>query len=276
MGFGYDALTPTSLGTGTAKTTLNGGAIYTPPAQTNCIISFTPFWTPGTLTAAQAVNGDFIVESSGTFSSPTRFLAPPIYGGLGTFASANHPTMISFETQIPYNANSNPQFTFSGQALDANTSAPKLGAIMYVSDQGSTGRQLFWNKRNGITTGATTAGSVTETTWQLSNCESIHTMYAAVVGFGSGVTASESVSGIVNFYTGDMKTTLPQKITINPLVSALGTAVAIINPRTQTWDNLVPTNPTVNLSPVITTDKNLTNAVDYATGVAYYQINNGR
>src|SRR6185312_11631648 len=189
---GYILCSATSIGTSTTKTTLNGGVNVTLPTAINAVNEFYPFFTCNTLTAGESVNADMIVESPSVFVNPTSFQVPVIPGGLGSFTSNMHPVLDPFRVNIPVAGASGPFLTISGQALQTNTSAPKLGAILNVTNKGPAGRQIFWNTRKGVTLGATTAGSATETTWQLSNCERIIKAIAAAAPLV--VTANQTIS----------------------------------------------------------------------------------
>ena len=266
---GYTLCSATSIGTSTTKTTLNGGVNVTLPTAINAVNEIYPFFTCQTLTAGESVNADMIVESPSVFVNPTTFQVPVIPGGLGSFTSNMHPVLDPFRVNIPVAGGSGPFLTISGQALQTNTSAPKLGAILNVTNKGPAGRQIFWNTRKGVTLGATTAGSTTETTWQLSNCERIIKMIAAAAPLV--ITANQTVSGTMNATSPDFQTTLPATVSIEPLVASIANS-SVLNAQQPQWITDIPTNPVVNLSPVFTNDLTLSAAVNYMSCFGFYQL----
>lgn len=267
---GYTNCIATSIGTSTAKTTLNAGNNLTLPTTINAIYEIFPYFTCNTMTAGESVNADMIIESPSVFVNPTTFQVPVIPGGLGSFTSNLHPILDPFRVNIPVAGNSGPFLTISGQALQTNTSAPKLGALLNISNKGLMGqRQIFWNTRKGVTLGQTTAGASTETTWQLSNCERIIKFIVAAAPLV--MTANQTVSGIANFQSPDFQTTMPTQVGITPIVSSIANTSAL-NPRQPQWNADIPTNPVVNLSPTFTNDLTLSAAVNYMSCVGYYQL----
>jgi len=266
---GYVLATATSIGTSTTKTQLNAAVDLRLPTVTNAVNEIVPFYTPGTQTAGESINASMIIESNSVFVNPTRFQVPVITAGVGAFTTGLHPILSSYRVNIPVASAAGPALTISGQALQSNTSAPKMGAILNVTNKGTAGRQIFWQQRNGVTLGATTAGSVTETTYQVNNCERLVTAIAAAAPLV--VTVSESVSGNANFTSPDFQSTIPVVVTITPLVSSPTTA-APLNASQPQWNIDIPTNPVCNLSPVYTNDKTLTAAVNYTSCVAFYQL----
>lgn len=267
---GYIKCTATSIGTTTAKTQLNAAVDVRLPTVINAVNSITPFWTAGTMTAGETVNGDMIVESNSLYTNPTRFYVPNIPGGLGSTSAGMSPILSTFQVNIPVNSAAGPALTISGQALVSNTSAPKMGAIINITNQGIAGRQIFWNKRNGVTLGQTTAGSSTEATWTINNAERIISVYAAAQPLV--ITPSQSISGIADFGTPDFQSTIPMQVTIQPLNVGNGATQATLDPAQPQWGCNMPCNPVTNLSPVFTNDTTLTAAVNYISGVSYYQL----
>lgn len=266
---GYLNCTATSIGTSTTKTTLNGGNNVVIPTVVNAINEIWPYYTCQTLTAGESVNADIIVESQSVYLNPTVAQVPVIVGGLGSFTANMHPVLDPFRMNCPVAGASGPQLTISGKALQTNTSAPKMGAILNVTNKGTAGRQIFWNTRQGVTLGSTTAGTVTETTWQLSNCERIIKMIAAAAPLV--VTANQTFSGVANFNSPDFQTTIPTQVTIEPLVASIANS-SILNAKQPQWGCDIPTNPVVNLSPTFTNDLTLSAACNYMSCVGYYQL----
>lgn len=266
---GFILCSATSIGTGTTKTTLNGGVNVTLPTAINAVNEIYPFYTCQTLTAGESVNADLILESPSVFVNPTTFQVPVIPGGLGSFTANMHPVLDPFLVNIPVSGASGPFLTISGQALQTNTSAPKMGAILNVTNKGTAGRQVFWNTRKAVTLGATTAGSTTETTWQLSNVERIIKFVAAAAPLV--VTANQTFSGTANFTSPDFQTTIPAIVTIEPLVASIANS-SVLNAQQPQWIADIPTNPVVNLSPVFTNDLTLSAACNYMSCVGFYQL----
>ena len=76
----YDVITPASIGTGVAKTSLGTN---TKPTQASELIEFIPFQAPtGVLTAGQSMLTETAVESNSINLLPKRVINAPIVGGL--------------------------------------------------------------------------------------------------------------------------------------------------------------------------------------------------
>ena len=79
----WDYATPTSLGTGVAKTEVNGANPVTKPTQAQTLIEVVPYQaSTGALTAGQTYLTIAIIESNSINLLPKQFLVPPIQGGL--------------------------------------------------------------------------------------------------------------------------------------------------------------------------------------------------
>lgn len=268
---GFIKCTATSIGTTTAKTQLNGAVDVRLPTIVNAIHTVTPFWTPGTITDGETINGDMILESNSIYFNPTRFYVPNIASGLTSSPTAMHPILSAFQVNVPVNSAAGPAVTISGQALVSNTSAPKMGAVLSISNKTTMGtRQIFWNKRNGITLGQTTAGTSTETAWQINAAERVISVYAAAQPLV--ITASQTVSGIADFASPDFQSTIPMQVSIQPIAVGNGAANAVLNPAQPQWACDMPCNPVTNLSPSFTNDTTLTAAVNYISGVSFLQL----
>ena len=90
----WDIATPTSLGTGVAKTEINGAQPLTKPTQAQTLIEVVPYMASiAALTPAQTMMTKCIIESNSINLLPKNFLVPPTAGGLGTFTTALTPML---------------------------------------------------------------------------------------------------------------------------------------------------------------------------------------
>ena len=154
-----DVATSSSLGTGTAVTTINGGNAYTTSNLAGALIDSTPIMAANAaMTAAQSMAAQFEIKSTSIGAiSPKKYLVPPIHGGLGATFAEQIPIARAWQMNTRL-SNSNIPLTLTGTPLVANTAAPRLGANMTFSTLTPTFRENFYDSfATGTSSGTSSA-----------------------------------------------------------------------------------------------------------------------
>ena len=82
MSGSWDVATATSIGTGTAKTQINGGNNLTKPTQATNLVEVVPTITSsGAYTASKPLFVEMAIESNSIDLLPKRVIVPPIQAG---------------------------------------------------------------------------------------------------------------------------------------------------------------------------------------------------
>ena len=93
--------TATSIGTGTTKTLLNGGAAVTMPSWAKELVAIVPYATLTTVTAAQALLVKIELESTDCHIQPHESSPTPQQGCIGTTHDLHSATPDIFEVHCP-------------------------------------------------------------------------------------------------------------------------------------------------------------------------------
>lgn len=291
-----DIFTATSLGTANTKTLLNGGANLLTPDSVQAILGITNVIEPQTLTAAQPEYALFELDSNTISLKPKQMMQVGALGGLGTFGSGVHPVF----TEIPilkrlstqgvktlqmYGTAGN---TAASTTATGNTSAPLAASeIEYSLDPiDPTLLERFYQVPStqvgtlptnfGTTLTGTSAATVTGNSIQIS------TGSTGSLGFGgfleflqalfvpTTIAASNSLAGFMTFSSNDIITSEPLKVMVNPMISALGTAIGVSIPQLNIRQNLhrpikssslIATSATFDIAP--------TNQGSFCGGIGY-------
>ena len=157
----WDIATPTSLGTGVAKTEINGGQPITKPTQAQTLIEVVPYMSStGAMTAGQTTLTKCIIESNSINLLPKQFIVPPIQGGLGTFGSSLTPMLDTVECNTPLQIGATQQFQIYGENYIANTVANKLGVGLHYSTAQTNQKEMFYDSVSNETNTGTSATTV--------------------------------------------------------------------------------------------------------------------
>lgn len=267
--FWTDAIAPTSLGTGVANTTLNGGVSYSVSSKAGSLIEITPeVVSTGAHTAAEA-----LMIRSGANSVDLPTITPKDYvfsgalGGLGTFAFAMYPTLraMPYNTPLKYSTSN---VNFTGECQIANTVAPEMLVDLTFSSGGPLGPEQYYTAPANETNTGTAAGFVAGNDITI-NGGRVLNMISCVLTNGV-VTASEDIHGrgqmsSVNF----IGVPSPLVYVSQPIAAALGTAVAVAIPGDRIKKINVPIAPSFvgntafNLDEALTATGNFINWVGY-------------
>jgi len=134
MSGAWDIATASSLGTGVAKTTINGGANLTKPTQAVNLVETVPYTvSSGAYTAGESIALTAYLDSFSVDLLPKRMIVPPVQAGLGTLINIVAPILEAYECNTGLQEGATSQFIVSGQAQVANTVAPLMGMALHYS-----------------------------------------------------------------------------------------------------------------------------------------------
>mgnify|MGYP007032458118 FL=1 len=191
----WDVITPTSIGTGVAKTSL--GTI-TKPEEVQSLIEFVPYWAPsGVVTAGESMLLETALESNSVNLLPKRIINPVIQAGLGATFATMIPMLEAWNCNTPLTAGSTPSIQAFGQAQIANTVAPSMGVAFHWSNSRPTNPEMFYNKPDNETATGTASTTVAGNSVTINDGKMLASVYGAV-SMGT-VTASSSLLASMQF-----------------------------------------------------------------------------
>jgi hypothetical protein len=262
----YDVITPTSLGTGVAKTSL--GTI-TKPEEVQSLIEFIPYYAPsGALTAGQSVLLETAIESNSVNLLPKRVINTPIQAGLGATYATQIPILEAFECNTPLKVNATPQLEAFGQAQVANTVAPVMGCGFHWSNAPASKPEMFYNKPDNETATGTTATIVQGGTISINDGKMLKTLIGHIA---SGVvTASEALLGSMQFNSNDFSNSQALEVPIQPVASSLSTLIGMIQPKGSIYKNVnMGMKPTTTITTALRLSEALTASANFIGCVGY-------
>lgn len=186
-----DSFAPTSLGTGVALTTLNGGAQYPVPQGAGALLQVvSDVGETGAFTAAESLMIRSLITSDSLPSIvPKEWVQSFGMGGLSTFQYVGAPVLKATPIQVRLEFSTS-NITFSGQAQIANTVAPEMTMELTFSNGGPTDTEFFYDAPDNETNTGTAAGQVAGNQLTINGGQYICNLYGVLT---SGVvTASES------------------------------------------------------------------------------------
>ena len=262
----YDVITPTSIGTGVAKTSLGTN---TKPTQASELIEFIPYQAPtGVLTAGQSMLTETAVESNSINLLPKRVINAPIIGGLGTFTSAIIPILEAYECHTPLTSGGTEQIEVFGQAQIANTAAVVMGCALHYSNARSGQAEMFYTKPDDETNTGTTATTVAGGSITVNGGRTLQRLYPVCTS--AVVTASESYISTMQFNSNDFDSSEPLEVPIQPMATALGSHVSVLCPKGSAYKNVnmgMKSSATINT--VLRLSEALTATGNFIGGIGY-------
>ena len=265
----FDVATATSLGTGVAKTQINGGSNLTKPTQATGLIEIIPYIaSSAALTPAQSVLAKGIIESNSVNLLPKEFLIPPICGGLGTFTSALSGILDAIECNTPLTLGATQQFIVSGQCFVANTVAPELGMSFHYSENTPTKKEHFYRLPQNETSTGTSATQISGEDVTINDGTYLEGLYPVVTP--AVVTASESYIGYMSVSSNDFGNSMPLKVPVQPISTALGSHVSVGISKLPHYANIhMPMKTSCLISHTYTQEEALTAAGNFLVGYEY-------
>ena len=226
----YDIATVTSLGTGVAKTQINGGVNLTKPTEAQTLMDVIPYLAPtAAITAGETMLVEAAIESDSINLLPKRLVVPPVMAGLGVAPTIIIPMLQSYKFNTPLKQGSTQQFSVYGQAQVANTAAPVMGVCFHYSEGVSNEKELFYTKPDNETNTGTAATTVTGASVTINGGRFLEGIYPVVAP--AVVTASESYIGDIQVSSDDFDNSMPLRVPVQPIGTALGAAIGVSIPK---------------------------------------------
>jgi hypothetical protein len=262
----YDVITPTSLGTGVAKTSL--GTI-TKPEQVQNLIEFIPYYAPsGAVTAGESMLLETALESNSINLLPKRVINPPIQAGLGATFSTMIPILEAYETNTPLKSGATPTIEAFGTAQVANTVAPTMGVCFHWSNSSPSKKEMFYDKPDNETSTGTTATIIQGNTISINDGAMLQTLMGAVSA--GTVTASESLISSMQFNSNDFGNSQALEVPIQPVSAGLSTLIGMLQAKASIYKNVsMPMKNSVTITTALRLSEALTAAGNFIGGVGY-------
>jgi len=265
----WDIATPTSLGTGVAKSEINGAQPLTKPTQAQTLIEVVPYMgSIAALTPAQTMMTKCIIESNSINLLPKNFLVPPTAGGLGTFTFAQSPMLDTVECNTPLQLGATQQFQIYGQNFIANTVANKLGLALHYSEAQSNAKEMFYDLPTNESNTGVAATSVAGENFTINDGKWLETITPLVTA--GVVTASESYLASIEISSNDFDNSMPLKVPTQPIATALGSHVSVGIPKLPSYHNIhMGMKSSCLISQTLTLDESLTATGNFIAGIGY-------
>ena len=265
----WDIATPTSLGTSTSKTEINGAQPITKPTQAQTLIEVVPYMASiAALTAGQTYLTKCIIESNSINLLPKQFIVPPIQGGLGTFASSLTPMIDTVECNTALTQGATQQFQIYGENYIANTVANKLGVGLHYSTASPTRKEMFYDSVSNETNTGVAATSVAGENLTINDGAFLETITPVLVN--GVVTASESFIGSISVTSNDFENSMPLKVPCQPTSVALGSAASVGLAKQPVYKNIhMGLKSSCLISNTLTIDEAQTATGNFAVGYGY-------
>jgi hypothetical protein len=265
----WDVITPTSIGTGVAKTSL--GTI-TKPEEVQSLIEFVPYYAPsGAVTAGESMLLETALESNSVNLLPKRIINPVIQAGLGATFATMIPMLEAWNCNTPLTAGATPQIQAFGQAQVANTVAPSMGVAFHWSNSRPNSPEMFYNKPDNETSTGTAATTVAGNSITINDGKTLQAVYGAV-SMGT-VTASNSLLASMQFNSNDFDNSQAIEVPIQPNSVGLGGLTSALNVKGSYYKNVnMGMKQTATISTVLRVSEALAAAGNFIGGVGYTKI----
>lgn len=267
--FWVDAFAPTSLGTGVAKTTLNGGADYNVSQKAGALIQVVPqVAETGAFTAAESLMIRSILESSAIPTiTPKEWVQSFGLGGLSTFQYVQAPILRAtpIQTAVPH---ATTPITFSGQAQIASTVAPEMNMELTFSDGSPTDSEFYYTAPANETNTGTAAGNAAGNDITINGGSYLCQLYCIVTS--GTVTASESYEVRGNLSsTNFLGVPSPQRWSAQTIATGLNTPISVGSASDRVVNVHIPIGNTFTGQTAIDLDEALTATGNFIVGVSY-------
>jgi len=268
MSGSWDIATATSVGTGVAKTQINGGNNLTKPTQAVNLVEVVPYTvSSGAYTAGESVALTAEIDSYSVDLLPKRMILPPIQSGLGTVANVVVPLLEAYECGTGLQEGATSQFQIFGQAQIANTVGPLMAMALHYSTSPPVRPEHFYHKadnESSFTTATTTSGNsftINDGMW----CEDLY-----VSAFTAVYTVSQSLSGYGEFSSNDFGNSLPLKVPLQPGGAGLGSVGTQGILKLGAYHNThMPMKTSCKINTSFTNDVTQTGTCSFVMGVGY-------
>jgi len=265
----WDIITPTSIGTGVAKTSL--GTI-TKPEEVQSLIEFVPYYAPaGAVTAGESMLLETALESNSVNLLPKRIINPVIQAGLGATFATMIPMLEAWNCNTPLTAGATPQIQAFGQSQIANTVAPSMGVAFHWSNSRPTNPEVFYQKSDNETATGTAATTVSGGSFTINDGKMLKSVFGAV---SSGtVTASSSILCSMQFNSNDFDNSQAIEVPIQPNSVGLAGLTSALNVKGSYYKNVnMGMKATATISTVLRVSEALPASGSFLGGVGYTKI----
>ena len=265
----WDVITPTSIGTGVAKTSLGN---ITKPEEVQSLIEFVPYQcNTGAVTAGESIFTETALESNSVNLLPKRVINPVIASGLGaTFATAV-PVLEAWNCNTPLQAGATPSIQAFGQAQVANTVAVVQGCAFHWSNSAPSNPEMFYLKPDNETATGTAATTVAGNTITINDGKVLQSLHSAIAP--TTITASESWLGSMQFNSNDFDNSQALEVPIQPMSVGIGALNSALNLKGTAYKNVsMGMKPTCTISTVLRLSEAQTVSGSFIGGVGYTKI----
>ena len=268
MSGAWDIATATSLGTGVAKTQINGGANLTKPTQAVNLVEVVPYTvSSGAYTAGESIALTAYLDSFSVDLLPKRMIVPPVQAGLGTHINIVAPILEAYECNTGLQEGATSQFIVSGQAQVANTVAPLMAMALHYSTTPPNRPEHFYHKPDNEST-FTTATTNSGNDFTINDGMWLEDMYVSV--FAGTPTVSQSISGYGEFSSNDFGNSLPLKVPMQPGACGLAGTMTPGNLQLASYHNThMPMKTSCKISTSFTNDITQAATTRFVMGVGY-------
>ena len=269
MSGAWDIATATSIGTGSAKTQINGGNNLTKPTQAVNLVEVVPYISSsGAMTAGESLAVTLELDSFSVDLLPKRIIVPPIQSGLGTTIAQINPLLEAYECNTGLQEGATSQFIVSGTNQVAPTVATNLACALHYSTTPPRRPEHFYHKPDDETAGVTTATTHTGNSFTVNDGMWLEDMYLSV--FTGTYTVSESLTGYGTFSSNDFGNSLPLKIPMQPGCASLGgTGTQAILAMASYHNTHMPMKTSCKINTSFTNDITQTGTTSFIMGVGY-------
>ncbi len=263
----YVVITPTSLGTGVARTSLGTN---NKPSESQNLIEFVPYYAQsGAFTAGQSLLlATEVTSVSVKDILPKRIINPPIQAGLGATFATLTPILEAYECNTPLQAGSNDIIEVFGQAQVANTVAPVMGCELHYSNDPPVMPQMYYEKPDNETSTGTAATTVTGGTITINSGTMLQVLIGAISA--GTVLASESYIASLAFQSPNFENSQDLEFALQPNSVGLAGLTSALNAKSSIRRNVgMGMKPTTTISTVLRLSEALTNAGNFIGAVGY-------
>jgi len=268
MSGAWDVAVATSIGTGVAKTQINGGNNVTKPTQAVNLVEVVPYISSsGAMTVSQSLAVTLEIDSFSVDLLPKRIIVPPIQSGKGTIANTVNPILEAYECNTGLQEGATSQFIISGQSQIAPTVATNLACALHYSTTPPNRPEHFYHKPDDetvFTAATTTSGdsfTINDGMW-------LEDLYVSV--FTAVYTESQSLTGYGSFTSNDFGNSLPLKVPMQPGAAGLGAVGTQGIMKLAAYHNThMPMKTSCKITTAFTNDITQTGNTSFILGVGY-------
>ena len=265
----WQVLTPTSIGTGVAKTSLGN---IVKPEQSQALLEIVPYYCPsGAVTAGESYMTTTALESNSVNLLPKKVINPIIAAGLGATFATCVPILEAWSCNTPLTDGATPNIQGFGQSQIANTVAMSMGCAFHWSNSKPTQQEMFYTAPANETATGTTATTIAGQSMSINDGKTLQSIFGAISP--GVVTASESYLGSLQFNSNDFDNSQELEVPVQPMSVGLGALNSALNLKGSHYKNVsMGMKKTVTINTVLRLSEALTATGNFLAGVGYTKI----